>query len=350
MKYHLLYLLVGVLFLSSCKTNNQKNASVKAPAPIFIDPNYHGSCDPEIVWNEHDSLWYIFYTSRRSSLENNFLRTPLGVISSKDLANWKFEGYCKFDGVGGTKDADETFWAPAIISYEGKLHMFVTYKPDTITTQGAWGGPGKIVHYETSLDNPVNGWKKVADMNDSTMNTIDATVYKANGTFHVWYKGKVKGAKKNELYHLVSTDLYNWESRGFSKSDVFNKKATGSGFEEAPFIFEWKDKHWLITDPHIGLFVYNSTDSEYWNFKGTILYEGGTRNLDNNMGRHCSVAVINDRAFIFYHVEPWRDYEGKPIYKQPVENRRAVLQMAELEFNGKTISCDRNKELIISLN
>ena len=66
---------IALVTFSSCK-------QVVAPAPLFIDPNYHGSCDPEIVWNEHDQSWYIYYTARRPALQNTWLRTPLGVIVS----------------------------------------------------------------------------------------------------------------------------------------------------------------------------------------------------------------------------------------------------------------------------
>ena len=30
------------------------------PKPLFADPNYHGSCDPEVVWNTHEKAWWIF--------------------------------------------------------------------------------------------------------------------------------------------------------------------------------------------------------------------------------------------------------------------------------------------------
>ncbi|MGQ8338931.1 hypothetical protein ACUNWD_20400 [Sunxiuqinia sp. A32] len=349
-------LLLLLLFANESLLNAQTDTGELVPAPIFVDPNYHGSCDPEIVWNESSERYFIYYTARKGNQENTFLGTPIGVISSSNLADWRFEGYCMFDGIGGKKDAEETFWAPAIISTNGFLHLFITYKPDTIPTKGAWGGPGKIVHYKTSLKDPIKGWVKVEDMHDSTINALDATVYKNENLFHVWYKGKKQGATKNELYHLTSSDFENWENQGFSKSDVFNEKATGSSFEEAPYIFQWKDSFWLITDPHDGFFVYKSIDGENWIFQGTILKEGGTRNLDTSMARHCSVIVNNDRAFIFYHVEPWRRYDlekkkGKdrlPIFKQPAMNRRSVLQMAELELLNGQLVCDRNKSIVIN--
>jgi hypothetical protein len=350
-KIALLLMLLITLQSSICPAQNTTGKTV--PAPIFTDPNYHGSCDPEIIWNENDKQWYIYYTARRPMLENTWLQTPIGVAVSKDMVNWEFKGYCKFDGVGGEKDASSTFWAPAIISANDTLHMFVTWKPDTIPTLGAWGGQGWIVHYKTPLTNPVDGWKKVGALHGDNLNTIDATVYQNQNLFHVWFKGKEKGATKNELYHLTSSDFSTWEAAGFSKSDVFNAEATGSNFEEAPYIFQWKGRFWLITDPHNGFFVYSSTDTENWKFQGTILKEGGTRNLDNSMARHCSVAVKDGRAFIFYHVEPWRRYdlekkkgdERVRIFDQPLKNRESVLQMAELKVVNSKISCDRNEKV-----
>ncbi|MEM7110049.1 MAG: family 43 glycosylhydrolase [Bacteroidota bacterium] len=326
------------------------------PSPLFVDPNHHGSCDPEIVWNEATQQWYIYYTARRATVENTWLKTPIGVIVSDDLKNWTFEGYCKFDGEGGHKDEDETFWAPAIISDRGKLHMFVTYKSDTMPIQGPWGGAGAIVHYETNLNAPIEGWTKVGQMHADSLNTIDATIYKNESGFHLWFKGRVLGTKKNELYHLRSSNLYTWESEGFTDSDVFNEAKTGHNFEEAPYIFQWKNYYWLITDPHQGLLVYRSETAQDWTYVGTILKEGGKRSLDTNMARHCSVAVVQGRAFIFYHVEPWRRYdleqkkgpERLPIFKQPTANRKSVLQVAELSYDSGRLSCNRDQVLRIN--
>lgn len=342
-KKHLILLLINLI---SIYTFAQKNP----PTPLFIDPNYYGSCDPEVVFNPSDSYWYIYYTSRRSLIEENFVATPIGVIRSKDLTQWEFMGYCKFDGIGGTKDAIATFWAPAIISNKGQLHMFVTWKSDTTTALGPWGGPSRIVHYSTSENDPVNGWEKVAEMHPTDINALDATTFILQDTCHVWFKGKKK-SEKNKLHHLISTDFKNWKDAGITESDVFNESASGSNFEEAPYMFKWARAYWLITDPHKGLFVYKSNDAINWKFQGTILNEGGNRNSDNSMTRHCSVAVINNRAFIFYHVEPWRKYNMEktggakqmPIFKQPTKNRRSVLQIAELKISNGKIVCNRDE-------
>ncbi|MEM6633428.1 MAG: family 43 glycosylhydrolase [Bacteroidota bacterium] len=346
--------LFGIIFFTAvfigCNPvqEEQTHTFSKATSPLFIDPNYHGSCDPEIVWNEVEKAWWIFYTARKGTEENTWVGTPLGVTSSKDLINWEFRGYCSFDGVGGKPTAKETFWAPAIIAHEGVYHMFVTWKPDSLPSEGRpWGAsPGKIVHYKAPVHNLLSGWEKVGIIHDPGLNTIDATVYQQGDEFHVWFKGRIPG-EKNELYHMVTRDFESWADRGFTQSDVFNEAVTGSNFEEAPFIFTWQDRMHLITDPHKGLFTYVSEDGNNWDFQGTILLEPGTRPYDNSMGRHCSVAVVEDRAFIFYHVEPWRDYDGPSIAKQPVANRRSVLQIAELNWEKGQLMCDRNKQIVI---
>ncbi|KPL15702.1 MAG: hypothetical protein AMS26_06910 [Bacteroides sp. SM23_62] len=358
----ILTLLAWICIPSAAQQTNTVNA------PLFVDPNYQGSCDPEIIYNDFDSTWYIYYTGRRTLVQNTWLRTPIGVASSKDFVNWIFEGYCQFDGMGGQKDAEATYWAPAMISNQEKLHMFLTYQTDTSPDTGPWGSSGSIVHYETSLSEPLNGWKKIGDVNNSLENldrsirkdewerarilanslelkALDATVFKHSGLFHIRYMyydldGRLSFA------HKVSSDLSHWEDRKFASSgDAYNEEATGLSYEEAPYIFRWKGKNWLITDPHLGLYVYKSDDISHWDFQGVVLKEAGNRPYDNSRGRHCSVAVLGDRAFIFYHVEYNRQYDGPSIYNQSFENRKSVIQMAELELVDGQLVCNRDKEI-----
>ena len=52
----------------------------RVPKPLFFDPHYHGSCDPEIVWNACTGEWWIFYTARRATREHGtYVGTPIGV-------------------------------------------------------------------------------------------------------------------------------------------------------------------------------------------------------------------------------------------------------------------------------
>lgn len=313
------------------------------PAPFFVDPHYQGSCDPEIVFNAQRKEWWIFYTARRSTKQNTWMGCPIGVAASKNLKDWRFLGYCKFDGTGGEPDSPDTFWAPGIIRDGDTYHMFVTYKSGTDTTAGSWGGPGTIVHYEAPAGDLINGWKKVADLHGPEIDTLDACLHRVGNLWHLWHKGKDK--KGTQLFHWTSRDLYQWKKLGADKGDMFNQTVTGFRFEEAPYVFSWKGKYWLITDAHQGLPVYSSDDARNWTYRGAILLEPGTRKLDMSRARHCSIGVISGRAFIFYHVEPWRDYDGK-IQSQPTSNRRAVLQMAELKYEDGRLTCDRNKPVI----
>ena len=77
----LVCLLASFCFVACAHNNSKKQYEV--PAPLFVDPNYKGSCDPEIVWNEHEQQWYIYYTARRPMLENTWLQTPIGWLFQK---------------------------------------------------------------------------------------------------------------------------------------------------------------------------------------------------------------------------------------------------------------------------
>ena len=336
-------ILVLLMALMGC---SEKKVTVHKP--LFTDPNYGGSCDPEIVYNAFDNSYYIYYTARRSHKENTFLQTPIGVASSKNLVDWNFEGYCKFDGKHNTKDADATFWAPAIISTKDSLHMFVTYKSDTLTTRGMWGGRGAIVHYATALNNPINGWKKRTVMHDSTMTTLDASAYWVDDVAHLWFMSRPlkKLEKGYTLVHKTTRDFNNWQTLAQDLGDVYNKPVTSITYEEAPYIFRWKGQFWLITDPHKGFAVYHSKDAAHWKFQGFILSEPGKGKMDTARGRHGSVLIDeNDRAFLFYHVEYNRQYGKTSIIKQPLKNRKSAIQMVELQLKNGKIIADRDRKI-----
>lgn len=342
MKHSVVIISLSLVFLACSQKKGQE-----VPKPIYIDPNYQGSCDPEIVFDPSSDTYFIYYTARRSSKQNTFLQTPIGVASSEDLANWKFEGYCQFDGAYDSKDAKATFWAPAIITTRDSLHMFATFKPDTLTVKGPWGGRGSIVHYTTSLSNPVKGWKKRKVMHSDTLSTLDASTYWVDDTAHLWFMAKSVKYKNQDytLIHLTTKDFESWKTVNHPLGDVYNTQVTGIGYEEAPYIFQWKGSYWLITDPHQGFAVYHSKDASSWKFQGYILKKPGMGKMDTARARHGSVLVKGSRAFLFYHVEYKRDYKGRPIYEQPLENRTSALQMVELKLSDGKLGADRNKRV-----
>lgn len=337
-----------ICILPGCTISTQIRDN-HAPAPLYIDSNYHGSCDPEIVWNREKQTWYIYYTARRATREKaSYVGTPIGVISSKNLVNWKFEGYADFaDGSGelieGNKDMPVTFWAPGIIARKNSLHMYVTYKDNAMPP---WGGIGTIRHYSTPLSKPVSGWKLSKEPNFSQPDPIDATIiyHEAKGRYHAYYR-----VAKGGIQWSTSPDLTTWKNHGKVKGDVNTLGRKRFGYQEAPYVFYFKSFWWMLTDSHKGLSVYQSQDSINWKFNGMILKASGTRTMDTTFGRHPSVAVNNGRAFIFYHVEPNRIY-GKgslPAEKRTIEQKKSALQIAELVVEKNKLKAHRNQSVII---
>ncbi len=154
--------------------------------PLFADPNYHGSCDPEIVWNPVKELWLIYYTARRATRESaTYVGTPLGVISSPDLVSWRFQGYCSFDGVQGRPDNPDTHWAPGIIVVGDQLHMFATYKA---SAEPPWGGDGVVRHYVAPLEDPIDGWKRVDVPRLNQPDPIDVSLLEVGGQYRAYYR------------------------------------------------------------------------------------------------------------------------------------------------------------------
>ena len=199
-----------ILVICSLDTYCIAGNAMDIPAPIYADSHYCGSCDPEIVWNPETKEWIIFYTARRPSLgQSSACGTPIGVCTSKDMRNWKFQGYCFFDGEGGKPDSEHTFWAPGCIIKDGLLHMFVTYKEDATPP---WGTGGCIVHYTASLSDFVNGWKRVGVVVNEDR-CLDASVVKLpSGIYRMYYVGGTETMKnkKKMIRYAESNDLYSW--------------------------------------------------------------------------------------------------------------------------------------------
>ena len=232
-----------------------------------------------------------------------------------------------------------TFWAPGIIAHKNKLHMYVTYKDNA---KPPWAGVGHIRHYIAPLDNPISGWKLAQNPDFAQPDPIDATIVfnqKLN-QFHAYYRV----AKNGGIQMSTSKDLISWENKGKVRGDVNTLGKQKFGYQEAPFVFEFKGSWWMLTDPHKGIAVYRSDDSLKWQYSNVILDKPGTRTLDTSRGRHPSVSINNGRAFIFYHVEPNREYNKKfrePKYRS-IEQKKSVLQMAQLVVENNMLRERRN--------
>lgn len=308
------------------------------PKPLFADPHYHGSCDPEIVWNDQAGEYFIYYTARRSERETGtYVGTPIGVISSPDLVHWTFRGYCSFDGAPGQPDMPVTYWAPGVIVSGDTLHMLVTYKDNA---QPPWGGKGVIRHYTAPLAAPIAGWKLEGVPDFQQPDPIDATLIQIGDEYRAYHRTGGNGG----IQWAVSQDLKTWDKRGKCPGDI-NAKDRGFGYQEAPYIFKFGDAYWMLTDPHDGLAVFRSDDAVTWTQKPRILKEPGTGPQDGTRARHPSVIVHDGRAFIFYHTEPNRPYPTPPAEKRTIHQKKSFLQIAELKIEGDRLVCDRDATL-----
>ena len=308
----------------------KKGAKI-ADKPLFRDFKYDGAADPVIIWSKKEKCWLMFYTNRRANLENvvgvDWVHgTPIGIAKSTDGgATWKY----KCDAVINYGESDYTFWAPDIVEYGGKYHMFLTVVPGTFTV---WKHPRSIVQLES--DDLIN-WTLVEEMKLASDKVIDAGIFSTqDGWWYMYYNNE---KDRKSIYAVKSRDLKNWEDIG---------KVVGDKSGEGPKVFYWHNRYFMIVDNWDGLGVYFSHDLKNWERQPeNILKNPGKGVDDGTKGLHADVVVNNGKAYIFYFTHPGRLPEAKDSY----ETRRSSIQVAELEYVNGAIVCDRDKPVYINL-
>jgi hypothetical protein len=127
--------------------------------------------------------------------------------------------------------------------------------------------------------------------------------------------------------------LYNWDVIGPEITDCPH---------EGPNVFELGGVKWMITDFWSGLGVYSSKDYTKWTRQEeNILSEPGIRALDNAMGHHADVVVIDEEAYIFYFCHPHESL--KKDCQAEGNEALTVIQVARLTTDGEKLYCDRNE-------
>jgi hypothetical protein len=326
--------LVAILGIAACSSEPVFDAE-HAPAPLFRDPVYDGAADPEVIWNHYAEEWWIFYTLRRATIAsggNWAYANPIGIAASKDGREWRHVGYSEFDGVGG-KDMPDTYWAPAVVRNGDTYHMFVSFVPGHPIP---WEGDRYIVHYTAERD--LTKWTKVGRLPLDSKRVIDPTLIRVGDQWRMWYKDESRGSRTH--FAVSDDEMRTWRTMGPAPGDI------NSYGHEGDYAFRWKGNYWMIMDPgvepRIGLDVFRSDDAAEWTRVGRILVEPGHRALDDGVGRHASVAVAGDRAFIVYFVHPFGGEWPGAIVATP-DQVRSVLQVAELEYRDGAIHCDRDR-------
>jgi len=327
--------IVGVIVSAASMVAAQTTAPApmidltNAPAPLFDDPITHGGTDPFVIWNPGKSEWFMYYTQRRATMANpngvDWVHgTAIALATSPDGIHWTYAGTCKGDhdltdplaAKGAGQEPGVTWWAPCFLWQGNVLHMWVVQVDGVYTN---WSGQRNILHFTS--DDGVN-WKYLSTAALSSTRVIDPTVFRVGDLWYMVYKDESRGS---HTFVSQSSDLENWTNA---------HQAGPDGSQEAPFVFRWRDKWWLIVDGR-GLRIYNSDNGiDGFKYITTILADrDGTRERDNNVGHHPGIVIQgpsgNEQCIVYYFTE---------------FNRHAYIQIAELEMgtDGKPF-CNRNK-------
>jgi hypothetical protein len=327
---NLALLLFSLPLLSQNET--KKDINHIADKPLYRDPIFDGAADPIIIWNDKEKKWFMFYTNRRAkdSTAKGITwvhGTRIGVATSTDGTKWTYKDTCNIN----YRIKDVTYWAPDVIKYKNKYHMYLTIVPGIFND---WYHPRSIVHL-TSTN--LMDWKFESELKLAADRCIDASVFRLpNGTWRMFYNNENEG---KSIYYADSKDLYNWVDGG---TKIIKDRGEG------PKVFVWKGKNWMITDSWRGLNIYSSEDFLNWKRQEkNILQTPGTGEDDKVIGGHADVVVNGERAYVFYFTHPGRTTENKGV--DSFETKRSSIQVAELEYVNGEIVCNRDQPVQINL-
>jgi hypothetical protein len=325
---------IACLLLVCFGNNGFAQATGKLAAkPLFRDPIYDGAADPVIIWNPKAKQWWMFYTNRRANMKDSggvawVHGTRIGIATSVDGASWKYKDTAN---INYRPDSGYTFWAPDIIAEKGTYHMYLTYVPGIFSN---WNHPRAIVHL-TSTD--LLNWKYQSTLTLAVNKVIDACVYKISDTsYRMWYNNEKDG---KSIYYADSKDLYHWTDKG--------KAIAARG--EGPKVFRWQNKFWMIVDVWRGMEFYHSDDLLAWTKQNERILENAGKGTDDQaIGGHCDIIVQKDRAYVVYFTHPGRR-KDKPAAPGSLDDRRSLIQIAELHMKDGIIWCDRDEPVMINL-
>ena len=323
------YIILFIVLLNCLQLSAQKNV---APKPLFDDPVYHGAADPVIIYNKVEKKWWMLYTNRRASIDDSTVKwvhgTRIGIAESNDGSTWKYVDTCD---INYRPDEGYTHWAPDVIEEKGIYHMYLTYVPGVFAD---WNHPRVIIHL---ISTDLRNWNYQSTLKLVNEKVIDASVFKINDTlWRMWYNNERDG---KSIWYAESKDLYNWTDKG--------KAIAARG--EGPKVFFWQKKYFMIVDAWKGMEVYSSDDLLAWKKQPSrIVEEPGKGKDDQAIGGHCDVVVNDGKAYVYYFTHPGRKKDN-PAAKGSFDDKRSVIQVAELKYVNGEITCDRDEAITIKL-
>ena len=299
----ILFFAVALFVVTACENRQWPEIVMPENEVCYDDPVTSGAADPVLIWNHKSKQWVMYYTQRRANMPNPqgvdwAHGCSIGIATSPDGSVWTYQGVCQGDKMLSNTDPDKrhTWWAPDVITDEdGLFHMFVTYVPN-ITTD--WSGSRDIRHY-TSEDG--FNWQFQSVLPLQAERCIDPCVKKIGDTWYMWYKNESAGS---HTWMAKSPNLYDWEVVGEMTSDLAH---------EAPYVWEWDGKYWMIVDAWTKhMRIYSSPDGlSGWEFSSEI-----------TPGGHPAVYIIQGKPVIIGHLH--------------VGGRPTVILLRELKYeDGK---------------
>ncbi len=316
-----------IVIINFCVSNLFTQNKI-ATKPVYDDPIYHGAADPVVIYNKQKKCWFMLYTNRRASLVDSTVQwvhgTRIGIAQSNDGLHWK---YVDTANINYRLHNGYTHWAPDVIEQNGIYQMYLTYVPGTFSN---WKQPRYLVHL-TSAD--LVNWQYQSVVPLVNDKVIDASVFKINDTlYRMWYNNEKDG---KSIYYADSKDLYTWHDKG--------KAIAARG--EGPKVFYFKNKYFMIIDAWKGMEVFSSNDLLQWKKqKNRILETPGNGKDDAAIGGHCDVVVNKNKAFIYYFTHPGHS-KANPAPKGSYDDKRSVIQIAELQYENDEIICNRNAKI-----
>jgi len=304
-----LFVLLGIYLISYAQNKPVFNLSDNYPA--FYDELWGASCDPVMVWNEKEGEWFIYYTQRRGNLEMEVETiewmhgTSIGIASSRDGKVWRYRGICQGnDNLSNDMAALSSWWAPDIVYVEGLFHMYVTSVPGVFKD---WNMPRYIKHFtsKNGLD-----WNYISTIPLSSDKCIDPGICKIGSKWYMWYKDERYG----NSWFAESPDLYSWKVVGPAITDCEH---------EAPFVWKYDNKYWIIIDAWTKASRIYSSDDGLGNWKYACTINAA----------HPAVYIIDKKIYLIRHV-----YD----FKQKTNNRGAAIDISELSYkNGVYMIIDK---------
>jgi hypothetical protein len=181
-------------------------------------------------------------------------------------------------------------------------------------------------------------WTFQQKLHLSSEKVIDPAVFQLpDGVWRLWYKDEADGS---HIHYADSMNLSDWTPAGVAVTDSSS---------EAPKVFWWHGRYWLLTDTYThGLGAYSSKDATHWERQQSNLLElAGTQPSDRTVGHHPDVVISNDdRAYLYYFTHlGGADLDPKLAHSA----QRTVMQVTELYEEDGVLRVERDAPTYVAL-